>query len=229
MAEYHYIARQDYRRIIEQHEVLTIVDSDPLVLADAETVALEEIKMYLNSRYDIADYFRPIYTWNAQDLFTIGQRVEVTSEPYDEDSTYEKGDMVSTLVFVYRANRAILAGQGPKECPLFWDEVGQPNTIYEALTDNTDVAPSDNPEDWKVDDSRNPFFVTLMTDIVLYHLMSRAGQLPDIRVKRYNDAISRLKAIAAGKIDLGLPLLETAARATNRAAMRSNPKPLNNW
>jgi hypothetical protein len=232
MADFHYLARQDYRRIIEQHELTTVVDGDELLLKDAEKTALEEMKLYMSGKYDVSDYFRPIYTWNTEDQFVKGTRVEVTADEYDEESDYAKDDLVSSLVFVYRANRDVLAGQGPKECPLFWDEVGQPNKIYIATADDIPAGNEVTDEaNWSEDDSRNAFFVTMLTDLTVYHLMSRVGSIPEIRVKRYDDAKNILKNIAAGKLDIGLPepAEENTPRPTNRMAMRSRTKFQNDW
>lgn len=223
MADFHYIARQDYRRIIESRELLTLIDNDPELLKDAERMAVEQLNMFLRVRYDLTDYFKKIYVWDSGTEFKAGDLMEVQATEYDQDSTYTKGDSVSTLVFVYRANRDVLEGQGPKEAPLYWDEIGQPNIVYEAIADNTGQ-PITNTEAWRKWDSRNPFLVTIFTDLVVYHLMSRSGQIPDIRVKRYDDAITTIKAIASGKVDIGLPLLAETPRETNRIAMRSGFK-----
>jgi hypothetical protein len=223
MAEYHYIARQDYRRIIESRELLTLIDSDASLLTDAERMGLEEINMHLRVKYDISGYFKKIYVWNKDQEFLKDDLVEVNANEYDPEAEYVAGEQVSTLAFVYRANRDVEVGQGPKEAPLYWDEIGNPNTVYRALQDNQDVAVSD-PDNWIQDDSRNPFLTTLFTDVVVYHLMSRSGSIPDIRVKRYDDACKTLKAIAAGKVDIGLPLLTEEVRPTGRFAIKSGFK-----
>lgn len=59
--------------------------------------------------------------------------------------------------------------------------------------------------------SRNKTILMWCKDITLYHLHSRGNpsQIPDIRVKRYDDAIKSLKAVQKQELNLpDLPLLE---------------------
>ena len=229
MAKYHFIARQDYRRIIEQHELTTVVDGDSSLITLAEKAALEEIKAHLQVQYDITDYFRPIYEWDATTEFKEGQYVETSADEYDPENEYDTGELCSTMVFTYIALKPVPPGKGPKQAPIYWEEVGHTDHLFMALSDNTNQLPDQNPEVWKEEDTQNPFFVTLMVDVVVYHLMARVGQVPDIRVKRYDDACKALKAIASGKLDIGLPRIEYEPRPTNRWAIKSGFKPKNDW
>ena len=56
--------------------------------------------------------------------------------------------------------------------------------------------------------NRNPLIVMYMCDIALYEMHSRINprQMPDIRVKRYDDAVAWLKAVQKGTVDPKLPL-----------------------
>jgi len=56
-------------------------------------------------------------------------------------------------------------------------------------------------------DSRNAEVVMYMVDIVLYHLHSRInpGQVPQLRMDRYEDALTWLKSVASGKLEPSLP------------------------
>lgn len=56
-------------------------------------------------------------------------------------------------------------------------------------------------------DSRNATIVMLYVDIVLYHAHSRInpGQVPQLRIDRYNEAKSWLEMVAAGKLKPNLP------------------------
>lgn len=61
-------------------------------------------------------------------------------------------------------------------------------------------------------DNRNKLLTMLCKDITLYHLHSvgNPNQIPDLRVKRYDDAIATLKRIQKGEVNPpGLPSLET--------------------
>ncbi len=56
---------------------------------------------------------------------------------------------------------------------------------------------------------RSADLVMYLVDMVLYHVHSASSprQIPDLRVKRYDDAIAWLKAVASGKLTADLPLL----------------------
>ena len=60
-------------------------------------------------------------------------------------------------------------------------------------------------------DVRNQFIVTIMIDIVLYHLYSQTGSrdVPTHRKERYQDALDWLKDAGQGKITSDLPSLVT--------------------
>lgn len=63
------------------------------------------------------------------------------------------------------------------------------------------------PELEKTQNARNKLLVQTAVDMAIYHLYVLAGTaIPNIRVKRYEDAIERLKHIAKGQIILaGVP------------------------
>ncbi len=58
-------------------------------------------------------------------------------------------------------------------------------------------------------EERSADLVMYMMDITLYHMHSAVSpqQIPDLRVKRYDDAIEWLKAVASGKLTANFPLL----------------------
>jgi phage gp36-like protein len=55
--------------------------------------------------------------------------------------------------------------------------------------------------------SRNPHIVMIYIDITLYHLHSRInpGQVPQLRLDRYNEAKRWLEQVAAGSLKPNLP------------------------
>lgn len=58
------------------------------------------------------------------------------------------------------------------------------------------------------DTNRNALLVMYAVDMLLYHLHSRINpnQIPEIRAKRYDDAIEWLKAVTKGTLSPALPL-----------------------
>lgn len=59
-------------------------------------------------------------------------------------------------------------------------------------------------------DNRDPQMVLYLCDVVLYHLHTRIAprNIPELRVKRYDDAIAWLKMCAEGNITPNLPLIK---------------------
>lgn len=113
------------------------------------------------------------------------------------------------------------------------------NKVYEAITTNTALQPDENPNQWGAgvawsvpasdlpdgnavfvaEDNRNQQMVNYMIDVVLYHLHSRIAprNIPDIRVKRYDDSIAWLKQCAKGDhLTADIPLIQPKQGMRNR-------------
>jgi hypothetical protein len=69
---------------------------------------------------------------------------------------------------------------------------------------------------WTAGDNRNPQLVNYLIDIALYHVHTRIAprNIPELRVKRYDDAIKWLKMAGRGEITAALSLIQpkTGAR-----------------
>lgn len=67
-----------------------------------------------------------------------------------------------------------------------------------------------NTTNWTVGDNRSQQLVTFLVDITLYHLHSRIAprNIPDLRMKRYDDAKNWLKMVGKGDVTANLPLLK---------------------
>lgn len=63
---------------------------------------------------------------------------------------------------------------------------------------------------WTTGDNRNQQLVNYLIDIVLYHVHTRIAprNIPELRVKRYDDAIKWLKMAGRGEITAALPLIQ---------------------
>lgn len=69
----------------------------------------------------------------------------------------------------------------------------------------------------KIGANRNALIVMYAVDMILYHLHSRIspGQIPEIRVIRFDSAISYFKAVQKGTISPNLPLIDISSQAGN--------------
>jgi phage gp36-like protein len=83
----------------------------------------------------------------------------------------------------------------------------------------------------KTGSDRNQSIKQKLIDIVLYHIHSKGNPsaIPDIRVKRYDDAIEWLKGVQSGSINPpGLPLREEES-VNSMMSYGSNPRRVNHY
>lgn len=78
---------------------------------------------------------------------------------------------------------------------------------------------------WKKDDPRSLILVSKLIDMVLYHAaVSEAINLvPELRLERYDNAITWLKEAREGKIILDLPIPTPESEHTEPFILGSNP------
>lgn len=74
--------------------------------------------------------------------------------------------------------------------------------FYTALLAGTNHTPDSSPTYWKAGDDRNPQLVAYGLDIAIYSTFRRINPryLPDLRVKRYDDAVRWLKQVNEGNV-----------------------------
>ena len=83
----------------------------------------------------------------------------------------------------------------------------------------------------KTGTARNPIIVQFLLDIIIYNLHSihNPAAIPEIRVTRYERAITWLKDVMKGLINPGLPELDDAKGAESHVHYGSNPKRGNHY
>lgn len=95
------------------------------------------------------------------------------------------------------------------------DRVTYDSIIWQALKNSTNVTPDTDitawqPVSWVSGDNRSGLLVQKTIDIALNHLHAAIAprNIPELRTKRYDDAIAFLKDCAMGNITLDSPLLD---------------------
>lgn len=98
----------------------------------------------------------------------------------------------------------------PSDGFVYWGSA----TLYE-ISANTDIL---NTTYWQVGDSRCKQLVTYLVDIALYHAHAAItpNNVPEVRIKRYDDAIRWLNKAAKGDVTAALPLLQPRQGSRNR-------------
>jgi hypothetical protein len=100
--------------------------------------------------------------------------------------------------------------------------------IYLALVDNPGTDLQDA-TDWQPKDPRNKHLVTIIVALTLYLLFTNTGkQLSELRVKRYDDAISWLEKVQKELLSPELPLIDTE-QPSGQYIMGSDTKYRERW
>jgi hypothetical protein len=147
--------------------------------------------------------------------------VQYPFQPFDYSIQYVTGDQVFWKDKIYTAafstsllsqNSALQYGSlqqlpMPNLAP---DDVNQTqwiNAVAYSVPANTQITDTTK---WTTGDNRSQQLVTYLVDITLYHVHSRIAprNIPDLRVKRYDDAIRWSKMAGRGEITANMPLIK---------------------
>ena len=182
---------------------------------------------------DLALYQGVVYTclsngvtgqWNAGNWGYLGKRYRVSyvKAPYPEfdySAFYKVGDWVfwnnksyqckiatpildHDTALQYRVTSNLPTPNVAPDDSVYGSQywgTGVPYSVTGSLPDDTEV--------YVIGDNRDPQMVLYLCDIVLYHLHTRIAprNIPDLRVKRYDDAIAWLRMCAEGSVTPNLP------------------------
>lgn len=140
---------------------------------------------------------------------------------FDVNAPYKPGDQVYWKGKIYTCRIQSTFPTFPPDIQLVYSEAiplpnvfpddiqsGIPNwgigVVYN-IPANTDIL---NTTFWKMGDNRSQQLLTYVIDLLLYHVHSRIAprNIPDLRIKRYDDAKSWLKMCAKGDVTAAMPL-----------------------
>lgn len=163
------------------------------------------------------------YTVLPKPLFNLTTRYRLGEQVYWKNKTYTcvipTGSMTQAQLIQY----GLYSNVPPPN--VFPDDVDNGTAFWgnginysvsagTALTDTTK---------WAAGDNRNQQLLTYVVDICLYHLHTRIAprNIPDLRVKRYDDAIQWLKMAGRGEITADLPVIQPKTGARVRFGGRT--------
>lgn len=207
-----YLANQRVVLSASPYSLLTTYNADDLVELNG--------KVYYSSGTTVGESPATATTvWNeigAQNAYFSAKFPEAR---FDYDTDYNVNDVVFYQNKTYTATTNV-------------SNIVPTNSKYWSVgTDYEIVAGSDlNDTDiWFAGDNRNKQFVTTLVDITLYHLHSAVSprNIPDLRVKRYDDAIKYLKKCAMG--DVTPNLIKKTPRQGGRIRMGYQTKNINTY
>ncbi len=209
------LTERDYLKVIRRDHLRALVDGDGSIRAAAEEAAMQEAAGYLaRARFDVAAIFLAIPDWDASAQYADGDHVHF-SPPAWQAAVYPQGAQVAfdfpDGTWVAVATRATTANESPASTPSAWTRLEPLAGIWKAVA--TPV-PGDVPlaggGDWMQSDPRHRLLVMYLTDITLWHLLSRLdpSAVPEIRRTRYEQALDWLTAVSKHQVsDPWLPLL----------------------
>lgn len=223
-----FLRSQDYDALIKADNLAQILEEDDTIRVSAELSAISEMRSYIEQRYDCDVIFKGMAEFSNSANYYPGDRVlkttttgvspnQVTVQDiyyvsgtfFHRRKPWDKDDIVIFEGAKYKAlmnvPRGIIPVQGQTSC--FWQYLS-------AISAITGVAVTDATK-WTKGDNRNPYLITLLVDMILYHLHKRINprQIPDSRIIAYDGnnamqqggAIGWLKRIAGGKLTADLP------------------------
>lgn len=83
-----YLIFSDFKKQIQQDNLLQIIGNDLAVLNTAELQAIEEAFGYLTQKYDTAQEFSNTQQWAFNAIYQAADRVYLDAEPYSATKTY---------------------------------------------------------------------------------------------------------------------------------------------
>ncbi len=176
----------------------------------------------LGKQYDIFSVVLPQPEFHYEDFYNIGDFV------FWKDKVYQCQVQTAVLshdvALQYRVIQNIpypnVAPDDPMKGIQYWGAGVSYSVTDELPTNAVFFSKSDN---------RDQQMVLLLCDIVLYHLHARIAprNIPELRVKRYDDAIAWLKMCAQGDITPALP--EIQPKGGSRIRYGGNVKQINSY
>ena len=149
-----------------------------------------------------AKYPKPLFSYNQQ--YAVGDQVYWLGKTYT--CWIQTSPLSQQTALQYRQYQNLpflnVAPNDVNEGVQYWGA----GVAYNVPA-NTDILDTDY---WTAGDNRNQQIVTYLVDITLYHIHSRIAprNIPDLRVKRYDDALKWLKMAARGEITANLPIIQ---------------------
>lgn len=225
-----FLRREDYLRLIDGDSLDEILRDAPGIIGAVEEEAKIEVETYLAKRYNLSECFRLLKPFVSGQTYALGEVVVVKHAAWVAGE-YQENAIVYDLgtLQVYRAK--VVTTQRPIG-GIDWESLGYEG--YIAVCTQAGAATEEPCLDsgrWELKDPRHSMVIQLSIDIALYHLFSRVNprKIQELRIKRYDDAIRVLKAVASGNLDLfGLREHEAVAGKSFGFLVRSKIK-RENW
>ena len=164
---------------------------DGYMLEDAKITAVEYAKDLMRHTYEVDAIFAPVY-FLADKEPAQGDRFYIDAPEY-EARQYMAGEYALWNGYVYRAETVTM---NKPNTPSDWTSLSvQGHAVWQPLG-------------FVAMDTRYKRLVQVCCDIAIYTLLSRLQphQIPEEKIRRYEDAKNYLANISEGKYELDLPM-----------------------
>lgn len=101
----------DYAKQIQTDNLAQIIGSNPAILEDIQSAAVEECKSYLRQKYDVDKAFSPISKHDVTKVYKAGQTVYLDAPAYDQTKKYSIGTYIANGGNVYKCTTEITASE----------------------------------------------------------------------------------------------------------------------
>jgi hypothetical protein len=228
-----YITTQEFQDTLQwdgtkQYKATNRVFLDASAYNPAATYTLGVLVLQAGNVYrcstaiPVAEAFNPAH-WTLLGAQYAMFYAKYPNNLFQVTATYGVGDLVfwndrswkcliATVAGTHNSNLQAVYSQQIPYGNSFPDAIGQTQwqgqaPIPYAVPAATDIL---NTNYWTAGDNRNQQLVSYTIDIALYHVHSRIAprNIPDLRVKRYDDAIKWLKMAGQGDITADLPIIQ---------------------
>jgi hypothetical protein len=156
----------------------------------------------LGNQYDIFNVPPPKPEFNYEAYYNIGDEVYYNGKVYECKVQTPLLDHDTALQ--YREIKNLPARNVAPDDPINGLQYWGAGTAYSVVNEWPNSSSK-----WAAGDNRDAQMVLYLCDLVLYHLHARIAprNIPELRVKRYDDAIEWLRMCAEGSVTPNLPLI----------------------
>lgn len=201
-----FIIRNDLNNTLNNTDVSTLTSNDN-VLTNIITRAIEEVKSYIQHRYDVDLIFIDVNTYSAATTYAIDDLVYYTETAYSAATTYDASDRISYLGNIYNSLQGTNLGQNPVTETAYWEFVTEDKVYYTCTAESTGNYPDDT-DYFSKSDSRDQSIIDITCIITLFYLFRKVTPRtpPEWIVSEYDRVRDDLKAYQRGTRTIILPV-----------------------
>lgn len=129
-----YLMPGDYAKQIQADNLLQVTGQNPLILVDAEALAVEDARSGLVQKYEVDDEFTDTLPWSKTGTYEGNERVYLTAQTFSASSAYAANNYVAHQPVTGVPYRNVYIAIGNVVAGAFnineWTLIGQEYTIY---------------------------------------------------------------------------------------------------